>query len=322
MNNSYLENESLYRGRYRVLRKIGQGGSSRVYMGFDNETGKTVTIKLPREYVLSRRDLEEAAAFETALLSGLDHAAIPKVVEVYEDAIVLEHVPGNSLEKVLKKNGALPEKEAVRIGRELLEVLGYLHGRKNPVIYRDLKPANIIVRPDGHISLIDFGAAREYSPSDEADTLNLGTCGFAAPEQYGNLGQTDVRTDIYCFGRTMLQMLTAGAGSVRTPVSPELMAVIEKCTRADRSDRFDSCREIDKALCRYPRAVTKRKVLASLKAAVVAAILALMITAAVTHNETVRSYAAEDAQQRLPAVKQRLGNAGLRIRAVLYEGDF
>lgn len=313
MNN--LENESLYMERYRILRKIGEGGSSLVYMGFDMDTEKPVTIKVLKENALADRDVTAAVAAETALLRRLHHPAIPGVVDVYEDAFVLEHVPGNSLEKIIREKGVLQEKEAVRIGLELLEVLEYLHGLKSPVIYRDLKPANIIVRPDGHISLIDFGAAREYCPGDVADTVNLGTCGFAAPEQYGSLGQTDVRTDIYCFGRTMLQ-ITGGK------CCPELMAILEKCIRPDRDDRFGGCREIERALRDYPGKAAARRLVRNLKVAAVAAVLALVVAVAVTHYDAVKSYAAEDAEQRLPAVQQRLGYAGLRIKTALEEKGF
>ncbi|MBE5826378.1 MAG: serine/threonine protein kinase [Butyrivibrio sp.] len=333
MKRNDLKNESLYRDRYRILRKLGEGGSSMVYMGCDMESGKAVTVKVFKEGVLNGADIKNAVMEETALLQRLDHPDIPKVLAVYEDAFVLEHVHGNSLDKVLKAKGALPEKTAVQMGKELLKILTYLHGRKNPVIYRDLKPANIIVKPDGHVALIDFGAAREYCPGVGADTLNLGTCGYAAPEQYGSLGQTDVRTDIYCFGRTLMQMMAGGekagsknegnaikAGRPKT-VSPELRKILEKCTRPDRDDRFGSCREIGKALEGYPRAVAVRRLIQGVKAALIAAVLALGVTAAVSHYDTVRSYAAEDAKQRIPAVKERLGNAGLRIRAMLDEEE-
>lgn len=315
MREGVMKNESLYRDRYRILRKLGEGGSSVVYMGHDMESGKAVTVKVLKEGIYTGTDMVKAVEEETALLQRLDHTAIPKVVAVYEDAFVLEHVYGNSLEKVLKAKGRLSEKETVRVGREILSILAYLHGRKIPVIYRDLKPANIIVKPDGHVALIDFGAAREYIRGGGADTLNLGTCGFAAPEQYGSLGQTDVRTDIYCFGRTMMQMLSA------RNTSPELMSILEKCTRPDRDDRFGSCKDIDRALLRYPRAVAVRRLVMGAKAAVIAAVLALGVTAVVNHYDTIRSYAAEDAKQRIPAVKERLGNAGIRIRAVLVEEE-
>ena len=186
----------LYRDKYRVKRKLGEGGSSVVLMGINEEKGSAVTIKQIKRDVYGTREIHKVVEDETEMLRELDHPAIPKLVETYDDAFVLEYVPGNSLEKYIKHKGFFKEKDAVALGLELLDILSYLHRRKRPIVYRDLKPSNIMIRPDGHISLIDFGAARFYEKRSASDTLNLGTNGFAAPEQYGNLGQTDPRTDL------------------------------------------------------------------------------------------------------------------------------
>ncbi len=308
----YLENESVYRGRYRILRKLGEGGSSVVYMAVDMKTDKPVTIKLIKEHVFDGKRANEIVGEETGILRFVNHPMIPGVVAEYDDAFVLDYVPGNSLSKVLKKKGRFEEKEAVALGCELLELLMYLHSRKQPVIYRDLKPANILLRPDGHVSLIDFGAARVMEPGGDTDTLNLGTEGFAAPEQYGNLGQTDPRTDIYCFGRTLLLLLGGKC-------SPELMEIIEGCTRADREDRFESCREIRAALLKYPGKRIRKKILKGTQLVFSAGALAAVISFSMANYGSVMSYAASDAQARVPAVKDRLGNAGIRIKEILKE---
>ncbi len=302
----------LYRDKYRIKRKLGEGGSSVVLMGIDEVKGSAVTIKQIKKDVYGAGNIGDAIEEEVGLLRALSHPAIPKLIDVYDDAFVLEYVPGNSLEKFIKHKGFLGEKEAVAIGLELLDILSYLHGGKRPVVYRDLKPANIMVRPDGHISLIDFGAARYYEGGARSDTRNLGTGGFAAPEQYGNLGQTDPRTDIYCFGRTLLQIMGGKC-------SPELMAIIDKCTRPDREDRFGSCREIKPALKKYPKVAARNKLMANARYVAVAAVLALIISLGLTHYETFVSYAAYDAQMRVPAVKERIGRAGIRIREILDE---
>ncbi len=341
----YLRNESIYRDRYRILRKIGEGGSSVVYLAVDLQRNEPVAVKVLKENSYGRKKagtddkggqavkslgrdarlmLSAEAENETLLLGSLHHPAIPGLVAAYEDAFVLEYVPGNSLEKVLKKKGRLSEKEAVAIGLELLEVLGYLHKSEGcgshgdmseqrvPVIYRDLKPANIMIRPDGHVSLIDFGAARLYSREGAVDTLNLGTYGFAAPEQFGSLGQTDPRTDIYCFGRTMLQM-------VGGKCSPELMQIIDKCTRPDREDRFENCEGIAKELRKYPGKRLMNMLMRNLRIAVAAFAVALVVSFGFAHYESVVSYAATDAETRIPAVKERLGYAGIRIKGLLEE---
>lgn len=302
----------LYRDKYRIKRKLGEGGSSVVLMGIDERKGSAVTIKQIKKDVYGSGEMSLLMGDEAGILMNLHHPAIPVMIEAYDDAFVLEYIPGNSLEKYVRHRGFLKEKEAVAIGFELLDILSYLHTGKRPVVYRDLKPSNIIVRPDGHVSLIDFGAARYFERDASSDTRNLGTGGFAAPEQYGNLGQTDPRTDIYCFGRTLLQIMGGRC-------SPELMMIIDKCTKPDRDDRFNNCEEIVDALKKYPKVVRKNKFMAKAKYGLVAAVLAFIISFAVTNYETVVSYAAYDAQLRVPAVKERLGLAGVRIRQMISE---
>ncbi len=307
-----MKNETIYRNRYRILRKIGEGGSSAVYMAVDNESGEPVTIKCIKSDGYSDADTKDITREETSILKSLDHKAIPHVVATYEDAFVLEYVPGNSLEKVIAKGGKLREKDVMKIAKELVDILGYLHQQNAPVVYRDLKPANIIIKPDGHVSLIDFGAARIFRKGDSADTLNLGTYGYAAPEQFGNLGQTDPRTDIYCLGRTLEQI-------IKGKPSQELALIIEKCTKPDRDDRFKSCDEIETALKKYPVQVFKHRALYNARIAFMAASAALVITFTSNNYESIKSYAAYDAEMRMPAVKDRLGNAGLRIKEILKE---
>ncbi len=306
--------EVLYKNRYKLVRKLGEGGSSVVYMAVDTKSDQVVTIKMIKECAYQSDEVSAMSIDEAAVLERLNHPAIPGVVRVYEDAFVLEYVPGNSLEKYIRHKGLLKEKEAVALGKELLEILAYLHERKEPVVYRDLKPANIMVKPDGHVALIDFGAARYFSAGDQADTVNLGTNGFAAPEQYGSLGQTDPRTDIYCFGRTLLQIMGGKC-------SPELLMIIERCTKPDRDDRFDDCRQIIAALEKYPRVARIKRFWQRARYIAVAAVLAFIISFAITRYESVVSYAAYDAQTRVPAVKERLGYAGTRISEFL-ENEF
>ena len=308
MNN--IVNESIYRDRYRILRKIGEGGSSLVYMAIDTRSGEPVAIKMIKDMDFGKAGMMMLVHEETKVTGYLEHPAIPRVLDKYEDAFVLEYVPGNTLEKVMKNCGKLSEKESVRIAKELLEIFIYLHGLETPVIYRDLKPANIIIKPDGHVALIDFGAARFYEKGKMCDAANIGTVGFAAPEQFGNLGQTDPRTDIYCFGRTISQI-------IKGCPSRELNQILEKCTMADREDRFLTCTEIKQALETYPRQVLIGKVVQNLKLAGLSAAAAVIITLSFNHADALKSYAAEDAESRIPAVRQRMGNAGIRIKSYM-----
>ena len=114
----------------------------------------------------------------------------------------------SELSQILRENGAIPQKYVVSWAKILCDVLLYLHTRDSPIIYRDMKPGNIMLKPDGNLMLIDFGTAREYKVKNRGDTVCLGTVGYAAPEQFGGMGQTDARTDIYGLGATMYHLLT------------------------------------------------------------------------------------------------------------------
>lgn len=325
---------------YRIIAPLGKGGNCEAYLAEYGEEKRKVTVKKCREI-----DGEVSAGIkknmetEARILSGLNHRSIPKFIEKSGNTIVLEYMPGDSLEKILLKRGAVKEKEAARIAKDLAGILRYLHGRREPVIYRDLKPANIVISEEGKVSLIDFGAARYYKPYERSDTVNLGTMGFAAPEQFGNLGQTDPRTDIYCLGMTLLQMVsgvnTQDAEAVTRykqngvkGISPEFMSIIRKCTSPDRGDRFKSAKEIMIALDNYPKMVRKRGFRKAVKALAAAFFISVLVAGAVAHSESTSALAYEygemakeiaikDANERLPQVKLRFSYARTRIEEYL-----
>ncbi|SFC18444.1 serine/threonine protein kinase [Butyrivibrio sp. YAB3001] len=315
--------------RYRIIKQLGQGGNSTVFMGKDLETGQKVTVKKCRAGEMGydihvKKSLEN----EARILGKLKHPAIPKLIESRDDEIVLEYVPGKSLEKVMLAEGVFKEKEALVIAKEVIAILRYLHGLREPVIYRDLKPANVVLKPNGHVSLIDFGAARIYRYSDCSDTVNLGTLGFAAPEQFGNLGQTDPRTDIYCFGMMLLQ-LVSGVDTKDTEavanykqngvkgISSEFMHIIDKCTRPDRDDRFKSAREIEDALNDFPKRQIKRKAAMWVKLASISAVASLMISFGTPKVPLLFKMAENDMNLRIPAVLGRIANAKTRIEEMI-----
>ena len=311
--------------RFKRMKMLGSGGCADAYLAGDRVTGRPVTLKCLKKG--NEKEMNKAAESlknEAQILSKLKHPGIPRIADCGEDYIATEYVPGRSLYQILGESGKMKEKEAAQIGAELVSILEYLHSLPEPVIYRDLKPSNIIVRPSGKITLIDYGAARIYREGETTDTTYLGTCGFAAPEQYGNLGQTDPQTDIYCFGMTLLQMISgidlkddqaverAKAAGVKG-VSPEFMAVIDKCIKPDREDRFKNCSEIRNALKKYPVKVKTRKAMLFIKVGLASACLSGVISAGATYYEPVSAYIREDADKRIPAVKERLGIARARI---------
>lgn len=205
-------------GKYKVLNKIGQGGMSVVYLALNEKANKTWAIKEVRKD--GQQDfttVKQGLIAETNILKELNHKYLPSIIDVIDDGdsflIVMDYIQGKSLDKILK--GSM-EKEGLPIalddviawGKQLCEVFYYLHTRPNPIIYRDMKPGNVMLKPDGEISLIDFGTARTFKQGNREDTTCLGTPGYASPEQYGGNGQSTPRSDIYCLGATLHHLIT------------------------------------------------------------------------------------------------------------------
>ncbi|MDR1217629.1 MAG: serine/threonine protein kinase [Oscillospiraceae bacterium] len=262
-----LETGTLIDGKYRILSEIGRGGMSVVYMAINERANKTWAVKEVRKDGV--RDFEvvrQGLVVETELLKKLSHTNLPSIVDVIENRtsflIVMDYIEGYPLSRVLREQGALPAERVIEWAKQLCDVLGYLHGRSPAIIYRDMKPSNIMLRPDGNVTLIDFGTAREFKTSRPADTTCLGTIGYAAPEQFGGYGQTDARTDVFCLGATLHQLLT-GIDPAKPPferaplreVDPALSAglesIVARCTQQNPDDRYQSCGEVRYALDHY-----------------------------------------------------------------------
>lgn len=195
---------------------------------------------------------------ETNIMQKLDHPAIPKIVDIIEDEnsifIVKEHFEGGILEEIAQTHGARPADMVVEWGKQICGVLSYLHSQNPPLIYRDMKPSNVLLSPDGTIKIIDFGCVRTYKRNKKSDTIQLGTHGYAAPEQFGG-AQTDIRTDIFGLGMTMYRLVTGidptnpmfelNPISVTNPKLPKgLEYIITKCTKPNPAERYQSCAEL------------------------------------------------------------------------------
>lgn len=174
----------------------------------------------------------------------------------------MDYVEGETLKRVVDREGAQKQEHVLQWALSLCDVLMYLHSQNPPIIYRDMKPANIMLQPNGNIKLIDFGIAREYKEKNIEDTVSLGTKGYAAPEQFGGRGQTDIRTDIYCLGVTLYHLVT-GKNPAEPPyeiypirhwdgrLSAGLEKIIQKCTQANPDERYQSDEELKYALLHY-----------------------------------------------------------------------
>lgn len=271
-----LQIGSVVDGKYKVLNKIGQGGMSVVYLALNEKANKTWAIKeVRKDGVQDFTTVKQGLIAETNILKSLSHKYLPSIIDVIDDdatfLIVMDYIQGKSLNELLKESmdlDGLPiaVDDVVSWGKQLCDVLYYLHTRRNPIIYRDMKPANVMLKPDGEISLIDFGTARIFKTGNSEYTTCLGTPGYAAPEQYGGNGQTTPQTDIYCLGATF-HHLTTGRNPASTPFNfpritqcrPTLLEetprdqrdallglemIIEKCTEYESQNRYQSCAEL------------------------------------------------------------------------------
>ncbi len=219
-----LEPGSLLAGRYRVERFLAGGGMGVVYIGTDQRLAeRQCAIKEIFDRFTTPEERAQAIEYfhrEADTLSQLNHPAIPAIFDRFGEGnchyLVMDFIEGRNLEEVLvEQDGPLPESRVVEIARELCDVLSYLHSFDPPVIYRDMKPGNVIVKPDGHVALIDFGIARIFSPQGKA-TL-IGTPGFAPPEQYA--GKVDQRSDIYSLAASLHYMVTGRDPEKHPPFS-------------------------------------------------------------------------------------------------------
>lgn len=268
--------------KYEILKLIGKGGMSKVYLAMDKRLNKQWAVKEVQKNARDNNNevVVQSAIEEAQMIKELDHPAIVRIVDIIENEeviyIIEDYIEGETLGSIVEEHGAQPQKMVIDWAMQLCEALEYLHTRKPPIIYRDMKPANVMLKPDGNVKVIDFGIAREYKEHGLADTINLGTRGYAAPEQFGDKGQTDARTDVYCLGATIYH-LVSGHNPAEPPYemkpirywNPQLSAglevIIQKCTQFNPEDRYQSCAELLYALHHYEeygaayRAKQKRK---------------------------------------------------------------
>jgi serine/threonine protein kinase len=212
-----LPQNHLLNQRYRLLKTIGQGGMGAVYLAQDTQLGdRLVALKEMSTFRLYPQDLPLVIMQfrqEAHLLASLHHPHLPAIHEYFTENgrwyLIMSFIEGQNLQIILNAtpDQKIPANEVVRIGIELCDVLEYLHTHEPPIIFRDLKPQNIMITPKGHICLIDFGIARHFKQEQTNDTAHFYSVGYAPPEQYGQ-SQTSPRSDIYSLGATLHQMLS------------------------------------------------------------------------------------------------------------------
>lgn len=265
-----LPEQSLVNGRYVIVRVIGRGGMGAVYLVTDTlDQNRVMAMKEMSNTVISdpkdRAMAIEQFRREAELLRRLRHPNLPAVTDEFtlddRNYLVMEYVPGSTLQQMLDRGeGPFPESRITSWASQLCDVLGYLHDQRPSIIFRDLKPSNIMIMADDRLKLIDFGIARIFKPGQKQDTMLLGTQGYAAPEQYGS-GQSDARSDIYALGATLFSLLTGQdpaqfeplkplppIRNYRPDVSPHLESIIMRATRVSAAERWQSTRELRTAI--------------------------------------------------------------------------
>lgn len=271
-----LSEGTVLNGRYEIVRKIGGGGMGAVYLASDSNLGGV--LRAVKEMVQSHieDDQQEKAIAdfkrESMILSSLDHPSIPTIFDYFFDDsegrfyLVMKYISGGDLSSRLRSasEGKIEERKVVEWGIQITEVLEYLHNQPSAIVYRDLKPSNIMI--DGNsdrVMLIDFGIARSISQKEEKGVTAVGTMGYAPPELFS--GNVEPRSDIYSLGSTMFHLMT-GADPQSNPLlifdfqknprprqinprlSDQIESILMRCVEYNADARFTSAGELKAAL--------------------------------------------------------------------------
>lgn len=287
--------------KYEIIASIGKGGMSIVWLGRDRRLDKLWAVKEIKPNVIGRQGEANRQAIidEANFMKRLDHPAIPRVVDIIDTGssifVVMDYINGRALNRVLHQQGhPFEQEEVIDWGIQLCDVLSYLHNIHPPdgypVVYRDMKPSNVMLRDDGSVKLIDFGISMELLPSGPSDARVIGTGGYGAPEQVDKevhkTTPVDTRADVYALGTTLYSLVTGHVPRSRTTergesvvdfemrpirewnpqLSDGLEQIIVRATQRDPADRYQSVDEMRYDLEHYEeltqeyRAVQQAKV--------------------------------------------------------------
>lgn len=267
MGGQQLQPGTVLNNRYRIIQVIGKGGMGTVYKAEHLQLDTILAIKevrAPQSAEIEAQILLEQCRQEARFLVRLHHPNLPKVTDAFvEDDrffVAMEYIEGVTLEAQLRSAGpdGLPVVAVIDWALQITDVLAYLHSQEPPIIFRDLKPSNVMLQADGRIRLIDFGIARRFQPGAVKDTDLLGSVGYSPPEQFGR-HQTDNRSDIYALGATLHHLVTgrdpalspfkfAYARSANPSVPDALAQLIEWCVRLDAVNRPQTVHDVAMAL--------------------------------------------------------------------------
>ncbi len=216
------------KGKYRTVRLLGKGAFAEVYL-VEDEGGRAYACKISTHADI----LEREAGFQREALHPLFPEAYDFWREAHTACLLMEYIPGESLEGLIRRNGRLADIRAAQIGCSLAEGLSWLHEKREPLLFRDIKPANVMLTPAGEVRLIDFGCA--CRPGSSAD--RAGSIGFGAPEQFEPGAAQTTAADIYGLGRTLQKMTAGGSRGL-------LKRITQKCTICNPQERLWDMREV------------------------------------------------------------------------------
>ncbi|MBU3146640.1 serine/threonine-protein kinase [Clostridium sp. CF012] len=251
-----LNSGDILDGKYEVIKTLGKGGMGTVYLCKNKRLGNLWAIKEVVQDIKNTGILTEAN-----ILKNLNHVGIRRIVDIFYENnnlyMVQDYVEGQTLKEYVKVNGKMNTEDICRVTSDLCDILGYLHNQKPAIIYRDMKPSNIMITPNGKIVLIDFGISKVYKSDTDQDTVSAGSNGFAAPEQYG-VGKCCAGTDIYGIGMLIYFMVkgkipTTGIEPLldenyEANIDYNLRRIIQRCVKIDIVDRYISAEILKKEI--------------------------------------------------------------------------
>ncbi len=249
-------------GKYCLLEEVGRGGGGRVFLAVD--------VRLQKKWAVKIFDRAGEGTCETQILKDLDHPMIPRIVEYLKEegaeGIVMDYLDGADLGTLGRNGRTFTAEQVLNFGIALCDVLQYLHSRKPPVIYGDLKPQNLMLTFEGSLKLIDFGCAKREGDASRGEFT--GTKGYAAPEQYR--GETGILSDIYGLGVTM-EVIAAGK------LPRELKRILKKCRRKNPAKRYRTAEQVRGKLIWCRKKMKEKKKRPRLAAGTAAVLTGLMV---------------------------------------------
>lgn len=244
--------------KYKLIRQIGAGGFSKVYLAFDKHLERFVAVK---------ESQQKMSLAEMEILRELEHPGLPEIYDYFKEQgsvwLVMEYVEGMTLRQYLDKHKRVNERQAVRWAVDMCRILRYLHDRHPAVIYRDLKPENIMIRQDGELKLIDLGGAIRFACGRVNEATCTGTIGYCPKEQWKGV-RGDVTWDIYALGVVLHEMLS-GDNPAKPPyerrslseydksLTGALDKIIAQCTDENETDRYQTMEQVEEALLSYQK---------------------------------------------------------------------